>query len=627
MSEQTLPVLSEHQNPSDIPSATNPTAYTPDDQERKTLKFMQKLVDKNKKGRAPYDQKWPDYYKMFRGKQWKEQRPSYRHSEVINMIFQTIQSMVPIITDARPRIEYVPQDPSDTEFSKLMNDMIESDWIRNNWSQPLTEIVYDSHIYGTGIGSMPWDKEAAYGVGDVSFESEDIFVNYPDPNARDCNKKCLSWVKIEPVDVEILKHEYPEKAQYIKADLMDFSQQNNKMDFDQIKFKSPVEQKVTIEGSSPYDLANTDKAVKYIAWVKSYETEEIQQPAMDEATGQPVLDPMGQPQTEFVQKLKYPNLRKICMVNGMILEDGDQEYDDGKFPFARLINYQDPRNFYGISEVEQLQSPQKIFNKIISFSLDIMTLMGNPIWVVDNTSGVDTDNLVNRPGLAVEKEPGSEVRREAGLSINPDLFQLADRVRNWFNEQGGQTDVSQGVTPQGITAASAIQALQEAAQTRLRLKTRHLDAFLQDLGQLYQARILQFVSAPRMVRLTNDQNANKYFKMHVTNDEATGKKVVNIRGYTQNDSGDYTEDLETRQLIINGSLDCRVSTGSSLPFAKVEKQNKSFELFDRKIIDAEEVLKNVDYPNWEQVLQRVQGQQQMDAQAAAQGAPPPNPAA
>ena len=60
----------------------------------------------------------------------------------------------------------------------------------------------------------------------------------------------------------------------------------------------------------------------------------------------------------------------------------------------------------------------------------------------------------------------------------------------------------------------------------------------------------------------------------------------------------------------------RVSTGSSLPFAKAEKEAKLLNLFDRQIIDAEEVLKGTDYPNFQAVLQRLEMKKQQEAQAA-----------
>ena len=111
--------LPEHQAPRNV-NTTNPSGYTPDPEEQKTLRLVDNLYKRAKQHRMKYDQKWLDYYKFFRGKQWKEQRPSYRHSEVINLVFQSIQSTVPIQTDARPRIQLVPRNPVDTDFAEIL---------------------------------------------------------------------------------------------------------------------------------------------------------------------------------------------------------------------------------------------------------------------------------------------------------------------------------------------------------------------------------------------------------------------------------------------------------------------------------------------------------------------------
>jgi len=81
--------------------------------DRKTVQMVEKLFSKYKQARYPYDSNWIENYKFFRGKQWKIARPSYRNSDVLNFIHSAIQTIVPIMTDNRPNIEAVPENPED----------------------------------------------------------------------------------------------------------------------------------------------------------------------------------------------------------------------------------------------------------------------------------------------------------------------------------------------------------------------------------------------------------------------------------------------------------------------------------------------------------------------------------
>lgn len=623
-------LVSEHQ-PMDSEESAKTAAYEPSTEEKADIKLVTKYFERAKKYREKYDRNWVKWYHFFRGKQWQEARPSYRHSEVINMVWQHIQSTVPITTDSRPKFEFLPEDPSDRELAEIFNEISESDWQRNNWGYTLTEIVYDGNIYGTGHSSMEHDGAARYGLGDIVYKRRDTFYAFPDPNSLDVNDKSRGgkfFIYAEPVDIDVLKKQYPDKAAFIKSDLLDLSQ-NDKNNIDAVKYKSPVDNRTIMEGPGGVDdNAERNQALKIECYIYDDDTEEEVEEFEDQTSIQ--IDPMTgqevqitqQVSTGFVQKKKYPNGRKICVAAGVLLDSGPIPYDDGQAPFEKLINYIDPGSYWGISEIEQLESPQKIFNKVLSFALDTMTLMGNPIWVVGEQANVDTDNLINRPGVVIEASDANQVRREGGVQINPDLFQLIDRMRNYFNEASGSTEATRGVRPEGITAMGAITALQEAAQTRIRLKSRLLDNYLQTLGQHYKARVFQFYSTPRVIRITNNQNAQKYFKFHVeqVQDEmGNTKKVARVRGYQEDEMGKMKPEMNEREYIINGDFDIRVNTGSSLPFAKTEKINVAKMLFDAGAIDQQELLVAADYPNWEQVMER------MKSAAMAQQPPPQDP--
>lgn len=585
-------------------------SYEPTEEEAKALKLVESRFEKAKKWRRKYDQNWLDDYKMFRGHQWKEQRPSYRHSEVINFVFQTIQGQVPVMTDSRPTFEFLPQEPQDMEIASIFNDVSKADWERKNWLFKLTEVIYNAHFYGTGIGEVCFNPKLDGPTGGIDFNCKDTFYFFPDPDATDVNddERGDYVIFAEPVSVAKLKRDYPAKKEYIKPDIIDLTQ-GDKTDLDYVKFRSPVDTAATIEGTSAYDLANWDRCIKITLWCKSDEYDETEE--KDEAGN-----------ISYVQKLRYPNGRKICIASGVVLDDGPNPYEDGKFPFFKLNNYIDPNSFWGISEVEQIRSPQKIFNKLVSYALDVLYLMGNPIWIVDNTAGVDTDNLFNKPGLIIEKNPNSTVERQEGVQLQPYVLQLIDKMQEWFQEISGRTDVTQGAAPNGVTAGNAIMALQDSAQTRMRLKSRNLDAALQDMGQLYKSRLMQFTPAPRVVRLTNNENATKYFKYSiepVTDENGNQHKKLSVRDYVQNpQTGQYGEALQTRDYIIKADFDVKVSTGSTLPTAKAQRANLAQMLFNSKAIDQIEFLKAVEWPNYEGVIARMKQEALQVAQARAQ---------
>lgn len=556
-----------------------------------------KQFKKSKGYREKYDKNWMWYYKMFRGQQWKQKRPSYRHSEVINMVFQNIQSTVPILVDSQPRMEFLAQEPNDLEFAEILNEIAAHDQERGNWLMELLASIYDANIYGTGYIENGYSEEAFKGLGANTFESADPFYCFPDPNARNINdkKRSMSFIYAEPMDLKLIKRKWKDKGKYVKSDLMDLMK-GEKTDFSDVRFLSPVDNKTVLEGDRDINMREEDKALVITCW---WSDDDYDEKPKEDGT--------------FEQKLKFPNGRKTVISNNVVLEDRENPFNHGNFPFARLINYMLPREFYGISDVEQLESPQIIFNKLVSYALDVLTIMGNPIWLVPTSSGVDTDNLFNRPGETVEYDGSSPPQRVEGVQLQPYVFGLIDRMKKWFDDISGSQEVSRGARPEGVDTGIVITRLQEAGQTRLRLKSRMLDALLQECGQQYVSNVLQFYKTPRIIRLTGKESASTYFKMSIEDraDEAGNVKkvaIVSVPG----------EELDTtKEIEIKGDFDVKIITGSSLPFAKLEKSNLAFKLFEAGASDPEQLLKDVDHPEREQILARLAQQKQAAAEAEA----------
>jgi hypothetical protein len=634
------PILFEHEAPELEATSTNLDIPPESEEEEKAIKLVNHLFDKARKNRQKFDSRWIDFYKMFRGDQWKQKRPKYLHSECINFIFMHIQSAVPIMTDARPKPSFLPQNPLDIELAEIMNELFDADYQKGNWLLKIAETIFDGHFYGTGFGSLKWDPDAEFGLGRIVHDTEDPFNLYPDPEARDINDERYSHfiIDAEPRDVEKIRAKYSAHpfVNAIKPDLLDFSKRDEKAQLPiRPQFERLTDKNMPAEsfGADPQLL--TDKVMVITAYMKPADIVEERLENLDDQT--------GEVKVSFVAKKRYPKGRKLVMINNRIFEDGPLDNADIRLPYARYVNYIDPRQFFGISEVEQLESPQKIFNKLVSFALDTLTLMGNPIWVIPTSSGVKPGSFANAPATMIPYDGERAPERVEGAQLQPYVLQLIDRLQNWFTDISGSQDVSRGINPTGVTAASAIESLQEAAQTRTRQKMRNLDSYLVELGTQYVQLALQHYDAPRVFRMTDKDGAQKYFKFHVEpvmeekrdpsgqlqigpdgqpvytqkyDEKGDPMKLAVVKGYHVDPQLNLTiEDPEEKRLLIRGGFDIKVNTESGLPFKKAEKEQRLLAFFDRQIIDAEEVLKQLEYPNYQAVLERVQAQQ---AEAAAQ---------
>lgn len=582
-------------------------------EEQAQVKAIMRKFYQYKKVRDQAAKNWIAFYKLFRGQQWNTKRPSWKNSEIINLIWQTIQSQLPLQTDARPKFTFLATEPQDVPFAEMMDQLCDADWDKYNWMHTVQEVILDGYVCGSGISSMNYDPSLLYGMGAPVYVSEEPLYCYPDPECNDVNdEKSEGFFKAYPMPTDRLKQKYPKKASFIKSDIQNERAIREKYELN----RAYITQNFSTSMQMPeitYDPDNVNessipKTMVFECYLKPKDVEEFA-----EKTGE---------ETIYTVKKKYPNGRYVCIANGMILHDGDLPYEDGLIPFSKYCNYVDPRQFWGISEVEQLASPQIMLNKILSYTIDVLLYTSNPIWIVDNTADIETDNLNNIPGSVVEKSPGSEVRRENGPALNPGFMQVLDRIIGWFNDLAGTSDFSRGEAPGGVTAASAIEQLISASRTRIRQRMRNLDCYLKTAGRQWMNRVLEHYTAPRVYRMTAKDGTPYFMKVHIDDVEVEQDGMMMKKKRATVHTYDEQGETQVQQLILSGELDIKVQAGSDLPFEAADKERKALALFDRQIIDAEEVLTQLQYPNKEKLLMRLNERQQLMAQqqAAQQGA-------
>ena len=300
--------------------------------ERKTIEMIEKMFSRYKLARQAYDTDWIENYKFFRGKQWKEARPSYRDDSVLNFIHSTIQTIVPIMTDSRPNIETIPENPEDFEFSQIMTQLLRSKWDRDLFSQIVVEAIIDASIYGTSISEQPWNQDLLQGLGDYEFNTVDPLYCYPDPRSRDINDEFGGgFITAIPTDLAEVKREYPKKAHLLKSDISDIDMAKAaKQNMDDYTVRSATDNLTLVQGERPMDGERANQILVITAWMQ--DDTMIEEKIMEE-------DKQGNKINKgFRMKKKYPNGRKIKIANKVLLEDIDNPYLDGKFPFAKLVD-------------------------------------------------------------------------------------------------------------------------------------------------------------------------------------------------------------------------------------------------------------------------------------------------
>lgn len=450
----------------------NSKKYIPTEKERKLVEWVYSKFKQAYVAKAPLMDKWKEYMSAYKGTYFKNQNlPDYKSNEISNMVFSTIETIRPIMTDNNPKFLAVPNTPTGMEFTADVQTALDYEWDREKMPLKLPAQLIPMLVYGNAVWFVQWDgKDGEY--GNISIKPVDPFNIFPDPLAESIdNSEFLVYATYR--NANQVKQQFPEKASAIEGSRITMSE--------------------LVAERDNNDTQDANQVLILEMWCRDWTT-------MDETV-------------EGKKQLKYPKGRVItCLPElGILLSDKKNPYKDGKFPFVLMKNYDIPFEFWGVGEVEQIMSPQHYVNELTNQIIDNAKNTANMQWIIDKNSGIGQGKLTNRPGLVIRKTPGSEVRRDTPPQMPSYVREQIEILKKDIQDISGVFDSLKGEQQGSVTAASAILALQEASQARIRLKIKLMEASLSELAQRVYSRMQQFWKLDRWVRVT-DVEGNPLFK-------------------------------------------------------------------------------------------------------------------
>ena len=235
---------------------------------------------------------------------------------------------------------------------------------------------------------------------------------------------------------------------------------------------------------------------------------------------------------------KHPQGLRVVWAKGKILCEEPNPYKH--LPYIMFKGISAPGRFWPTTLVEQLRGPQTELNKKKSQISENGDRFGNPALLAAKQANVQYSG---KPGERIDFDdtvPNAIPSYLQPPSMPQYVLNQQDRIESSIEAIAGQHEVSSAQVPAGVTAAAAINLLQEADDTRLGPQIYNMEETIGEAGQ----RLLEMIA--------------KYW---------TTEKTILIGG--EDSAWDV---MVFRGAALKGNTHVEVQEGSMFPQSKASKQ-------------------------------------------------------
>ena len=428
------------------------------------------ILQKYKEGKANLEKRIVANEQWYKLRHWECLRGEKQEVEPTSAwLFNSIANKHADAMDNFPAPNILPREEMDKGEAEMLSSIIPVILDQNDFEQTYSDVWSYKLKTGTGVYGVFWDGTKLNGLGDISIKKCDIINLFWESGITDIQKS-RNLFHVELVDNDLLIQQYPQLQGKLG---------NSTLTISEYVFDDSV------------DTTNKSAVVDWY-YKKAAEN------------GKAVL-----------HYCKYVNDEVLFATENDPKYADRGWYDDGEYPFVFDVLFRVEGTPAGFGYIDVGKSAQEYIDRGNQAIMQNMLSNTKPRHFIRSDGAVKEDEYADmtKDFVHVDGNLGQDSIMPIQGKPLPNIYvEVINNKINELKEVTGNRDISTGGTTSGVTAASAIAAMQEAGSklSRDNIKTSYR-AYRKIIIMVIE-RIRQFYDLPRCFRIVGDNGAVNFIK-------------------------------------------------------------------------------------------------------------------
>ena len=425
-------------------------------------------LNRYKEGKTNLERKIVDNEQWYKQRHWEQMRDKKRDVQPASgWLFNSIANKHADAMDNFPSPNILPREEGDKAEAEMLSSIIPVILDQNDFEETYSEVQNYKLKTGAGVYGVFWDKSKLNGLGDISIQKIDLINLFWESGIMDIQKS-RNVFHVELMDNDSLIGAYPQLEGKLGSSTMDIT-------------KYVYDDKV--------DTTNKSLVVDW--YYKKHNSD-----------GKTVL-----------HYCKYVNDEVLFATENdpNFAERG--WYDHGLYPFVVDPLFRIEGTIAGFGYIDVGKDAQAYIDRGNQAIMENMLANAKPRHFIRNDGSVNEEEYadLSKDFVHVDGNLGQDsILPVQGKPLNDIYVQVINNKIDELKETTGNRDISTGGTTSGVTAASAIAAMQEAGSKLSRDNNKGSYRAFRKIINLVIELIRQFYDMPRCFRIMGENGAARF---------------------------------------------------------------------------------------------------------------------